>query len=128
MRMEWAQMADRHSAAARAELDALRLQLAAVSANIGGIPSADAQRIADGPAFVHASSDLRISMQSVNAQVVELFAGSAVSTAPAQVQDSLLRLQSALPLSEASRMNSFASHLAASNPGRLNDVGEMHTR
>jgi DNA-directed RNA polymerase specialized sigma24 family protein len=128
MRLKWAQMADRHSGAAKMELEALRLQLDSVSAGVAGIPFADAHGIADATAFIRATSELRTRTQAVNAQVVELFAGSAANMAPAQAQDSLSHLRSALPVVEASRMNSFASHLESSSQASQSDVGEMHNR
>ena len=127
-RVKWAQMADRHSAAARSELEALRLQLDSISAGIAGIPAVDTPGIADAAAFIRATSELRINTQAVNAQVVELFAGSATNMTQARAQDALARLRSALPMAEANRMNLFASRLANSNPAAQSDVGEMHTR
>ena len=78
-RVKWAQMVDRHSTAAMTELQALRLQLDSVAAGVDGIPSADFHGIADSSTFVRAASDLRARTQSVNEEVVELFAGSAAN-------------------------------------------------
>jgi len=127
-RLKWAQMVDRHSAAAMAELRALRLQLDSVSVGTSGIPSVDALAIADAGAFVRASSDLRIGTQSVNREVVELFAGSAANLPAAQARESIARLRGALPMGEASRMHAFASRLASRNPDTQSNVGEMQPR
>jgi len=127
-RVKWAQMADRHSTAAMTELQALRLQLDSVAAGVDGIPSVDVHGIADAATFVRAASDLRMRMQSVDERVVELFAGSAAILPPAQAHDSIARLRAALPVAEASRMNSFASRLQSRNPSARNDVGEMQKR
>jgi hypothetical protein len=121
-------MVDRHSTAAMTELQALRLQLDSVAAGVDGIPSVDVHGIADASTFVRAASDLRVRMQSVDEEVVELFAGSAAIPPPAQAHDSIARLRAALPVAEASRMNSFASRLVSRNPSARNDVGEMQTR
>jgi len=128
IRVKWAQMADRHSAAAMRELDALLVQLNSVSTGIGGAPSIEANGIGDAEAFARAASDLRARAQSVNEEVVELFAGSTANLAPVQARNSLAHLQSALPLVEASRMNSFAHLLASRSPASQSEVGEMHTR
>jgi DNA-directed RNA polymerase specialized sigma24 family protein len=127
-RVKWAQMADRHSTAAMTELQALRLLLDSVAAGVDGIPSVDVHGIADASTFVRAASDLRMRMQSVDEQVVELFAGSAAVMPQAQAHDSIARLRAALPVAEASRMNSFASRLQSRNPSARNDVGEMQKR
>ena len=127
-RVKWAQMVDQHSAAAIRELHALRLQLDSVSTGINEIPSLDAHGIADGAAFVRATSDLRAKTQSVNEQVVELFAGSAASIPPTLAQDSIVRLRGALPVIEARRVSSFADRLEARIPSAQNDVGDMQKR
>ena len=124
-RVKWAQMADRHSAAAMTELQALRLQLDSVAAGVDGIPSPNVNGIGDSPTFVRAAADLRARTQSVDEQVVELFAGSAVNLLPAQARNSIASLRVALPVAQASRMNSFASRLASRNPPAQNDMGEM---
>jgi DNA-directed RNA polymerase specialized sigma24 family protein len=127
-RVKWTQMVERHSAAALTELQVLRLQLDSVSGGITGIPSVDAPGITDATAFVHATSELRAKAQSVNEEVVKLFAGSAADLSPAQARESIARLQTALPVAEASRMRSFASRLTNGNTSGQNEVGEMRPR
>jgi hypothetical protein len=127
-RVKWAQMVDQHSAAAIAELNALRMQLDSISAGINGIPVVDARGIANSAAFARATSDLRAKAQSVNEQVVELFAGSAASVPQPEAQDSILRLRETLPFLEARRVSLFADWLATRIPAAQNDVGEMQKR
>jgi hypothetical protein len=124
-RVNWAQMVERHSTAAVTELQVLRLQLDSVSAGIAEIPSVDAHGIVDATGFAHTSSDLRAKAQSVNEEVVKLFAGSAADLSAAQARESIARLRAVLPLVEANRMHSFASRLT--NRGQ-NEVGEMRSR
>jgi hypothetical protein len=121
-------MVESHSTAALTELQILRSQLDSVSTGISEIPSLDAHGVADATAFARTSSDLRAKAQAVNEEVVKLFAGSATDMPAAQVRESIARLRIALPLSEASRMHSFASRLNNGNASRQNDVGEMRPR
>ncbi len=127
-RIKWAQMVESHSTKAVTELQILRSQLDSVSAGISEIPSLDVRGVADATAFARSSSDLRAKAQSVNEEVVRLFAGSATDMPTAQARASIARLRVALPLSEASRMHSFASRLTNGNASRQNDVGEMRPR
>ncbi|MGD0789016.1 MAG: hypothetical protein ABR898_13605 [Terracidiphilus sp.] len=127
-RVKWTQMVERHSAAAHTELQVLRLQLDSVSAGIAGIPSVDAPGITDATAFAHAASELRAKAQSVNEEVVKLFAGSAADLSAARARESIARLQTALPVAEASRMRSFASRLTNGNTSGQTEVGEMRPR
>jgi DNA-directed RNA polymerase specialized sigma24 family protein len=127
-RVKWARMVDQHSTAAMAELRALRLQLDSVSAGVAEIPPADSLAIADAAAFVRATSDLRMRTQSVNREVVELFAGSAAIRSSEEARESIVRLRGALPVAEASRMSAFASRLASQDAAARNNLGEMRTR
>ena len=127
-REQWAQMVDRHSAAAKDALQALRLQLDSVSAGTAAIPVVDAIRIGDPAAFVRAASDLRARTQSVNENVVELFAGSAVNVSPAEANAAMNRLRANLPTFEAGQINSFAGRLANRNSPVQSDVGEIQPR
>ena len=127
-RIKWAQMVEWHSTAAVTELQILRLQLDSVSAGISEIPPVDARGVADATAFARTSSDLRAKAQSVNEEVVKLFAGSAADMRAAQARESIARLRAALPLAEASRMRSLANRLAKRNASQQNDVGEMRPR
>jgi hypothetical protein len=127
-RVKWTQMVERHSAAALTELQVLRLQLDSVFAGIAGIASVDAPGITDATTFAHATSELRAKAQSVNEEVVELFAGSAADLSPAQARESIARLRTALPVAEASHMHSFASRLTNGNTSSQNEVGEMRLR
>jgi DNA-directed RNA polymerase specialized sigma24 family protein len=127
-RKKWAQMVEWHSNAAVKELQILRLQLDSVSAGLSDIPSVDARGVEDASAFARASSDLRAKAQSVNEEVVKLFAGSAADMPAVQTRESIARLRAALPVAEASRMHSFASRLTNRNGSRQNDVGEMRPR
>jgi DNA-directed RNA polymerase specialized sigma24 family protein len=127
-RVKWTQMVERHSAASLTELQVLRLQLDSVSAGIAGIPSVDAPGITDAVAFAHATSELRAKAQSVNEEVVKLFAGSAADLSPAQARESIARLRTALPVAEASRMRSFASRMTNGNTLGQNEMGEMRPR
>jgi hypothetical protein len=124
-RVQWARMVERHSTAAVTELEVLRLQLNSISAGIPGLSSVDTHGIADATAFARTSSDLRAKAQSVNEEVVKLFAGSVASLPDAQVRDSIARLCATLPLGEANRMRLFAGRLTNREQ---NDVGEMHRR
>ena len=121
-------MVDRHSAAAVSELRVLRLQLDSVSAGIAATPSVDSHGIADATTFARSSSDLRAKAQSVNEEVVKLFAGSAADLPAAQARESIARLGAALPLDEADRMRSFAARLSSRDASGQNNVGEMHPR
>jgi len=127
-RGKWAQMVDRHSAAVVAELRALHLQLDSISAGLAEIPSGDTRGIADASAFVLAASELRMRTQSVNREVVELFAGSAANLPPAQAQQSIAHMRAELPFAEASRVSSFANRLAGRNAPSQSDLGEMPPR
>ena len=127
-RGKWAQMVDQHSAAVVTELQVLRLQLDSVSAGVAGIPAADFREIADPEAFVHATSELRVKAQMVNEKVVELFAGNSANLSAAQARESISRLQTTLPVAEASRMRSFANRLTNRNPAAQNELGETRPR
>jgi hypothetical protein len=127
-RVKWAQMVERHSAAAAIELQILRLQLDSVSAGITAIPAVDSHGIADATAFARTSSDLRAKAQSVNEEVVRLFAGSAADLSAAQARESIVRLRAAMPLAEANRMRSFATLLTSRDPSGQKEVGEMHPK
>jgi len=127
-RVKWTQMVERHSAAALTELQVLRLQLDSISTGIAGIPSVDVPGITDATAFAHDTSELRAKAQSVNEEVVRLFAGSAADQSAAQARESISRLRTALPVAEASRMHSFASRLTNGNTSGQNEVGEMRSR
>lgn len=127
-REKWTQMVERHSASALTELQVLRLQLDSVSAGIAGIPSVDVPGITDATAFAHASSELRAKAQSVNEEVVKLFAGSAADLSAAQARESIVRLRTALPVAEASRMRSFASRLTNRNTLWQKEMGEIRPR
>jgi DNA-directed RNA polymerase specialized sigma24 family protein len=127
-RVKWTQMVERHSAAALTELQVLRLQLDSVSADIAGIPSIDAPGITDATAFAHATSELRAKAQSVNEEVVKLFAGNAADLSPLQARESIARLRTALPVAEAGRMRSFASRMTNGNTLGQNEMGEMRPR
>jgi hypothetical protein len=124
-RMKWAQMVDQHSAATVTELKILRLQLDSLSSSIPEIPPVDARGIGDAPAFTRTSSDLLAKAQSINREVVDLFAGSTIELSTAQTRQSIAHLRADLPLDEANRMHIFASRLAN---GQQGEVGEMHTR
>jgi DNA-directed RNA polymerase specialized sigma24 family protein len=127
-RERWAQMADRHSADARDALQALRLQLDSVSAGTAAIPVVDAIRIDDPAGFARATSDLRARTQSVNEDVVGLFAGSAASLSPAEANASMTRLRANLPTVEAGQINSFASRLVRRDSPARSDLGEIQSR
>jgi hypothetical protein len=127
-RVKWTQMVERHSVASLTELQVLRLQLDSVSAGIAGIPSVDAPGITDAAAFAHATSELRAKAQSVNEEVVRLFAGSAADLSPTQARESIARLRTALPVAEANRMRSFASRMTNGNTLGQNEMGEMRPR
>jgi DNA-directed RNA polymerase specialized sigma24 family protein len=127
-RVKWAQMVDRHSAEASAEFQALRLQLNSVAASSSSIPSVDVLGIADAAQFVHATADLRIKAQSVNEEVVKMFAGSTANMPPMQAKESMARLQTALPIVEVGRIHSFSGQLVIRNSSTQNDVGEMQSR
>jgi len=121
-------MVERHSATALTELRLLRLQLDSISMDAGAIPAADAPEITNATAFAHAASELRLKAQSVNQDVVNLFAGSAVDLSPGQARESIARLRTALPAAEATQLRSFASRMTRGNPSRQNEVGEMRPR
>ena len=125
---EWVLMVERHSAAAVTELQILRLQLDSVSAGIAEVPNVDSRGIGDATAFAHNSSDLRAKAQSINEEVVRLFAGSAANLPAAQVRESIARLRAAMPLAEADRMRSFATRLTGQDASGQNGVGELHPR
>jgi hypothetical protein len=127
-RVKWTKMVERHSTATLTELQALRLQLDSVSAGTAEFPSADAPSIADPTAFAHATSELRAKAQSVNEEIVKLFAGSAADMSPAQARESITRVQNALPVSEASRMHAFASRLTNRTTLGQNEMKEMRPR
>jgi DNA-directed RNA polymerase specialized sigma24 family protein len=127
-RDKWAEMVERHSTAAAAELQVLRLQLDSISAGIAAIPSVNPHSIADANGFTRSSSELRAKAQSVNEEVVKLFAGSAADVPPTQVHESIVRLRDALPLAEANRMRSFAARLIGRDATGQSEVGEMHPR
>lgn len=127
-RVKWAQMVQRHSTIAATELEVLRLQLDSISADIATIPPVSSHGIADANAFTRSSSELRVRAQSVNEEVVKVFAGSAAELPPAQARASIVRLRDALPLPEADRMRSFAARLAIRNAPGQNDVGEVQQR
>jgi len=125
-RLKWSQMVERHSAIALGEFGALHLQLDSIAAGIAIAPSVVPNTITDANTFVHAASELRKKAQLVNEQVVELFAGSAANVPAAQVSESIIHLQTILPVAEANRMRSFASRLTNRNAPGQNDVGEIH--
>jgi DNA-directed RNA polymerase specialized sigma24 family protein len=127
-RIKWTRMVERHSSAALAELQVLRLQLDSVSPDIAGVPTVDAPGITDATAFVHATSDLRAKAQSVNEEVVKLFAGSAADLSPVQASESITRLRSALPVAEAGGMRSFARRMTNGSTSGQKEVGEMRPR
>ncbi len=127
-RVKWAQMVDQHSTAVIREFHALSLQLDSVSTDINEIPFVDAHGITDAAAFVRATSDLRSRAQSVNEQVVELFAGSAANVSPTDARDSIARLRGALPVVEARRLSLFADLLEARIPSAQRDVGNLQQR
>jgi DNA-directed RNA polymerase specialized sigma24 family protein len=127
-RIKWTQMVAQHSTAALAEFQALRLQLDSVSASIAEIPSVDAPGITDATAFAHATSQLRAEAQSVNEEVVKLFAGSEADLSAAQAKQSIASLRTSLPVAEANRMRAFASRLTYRNTSGQNEVGEMRPR
>jgi hypothetical protein len=102
----------------------LRLQLDSVSAGLAGIPSVDTPEITDATAFAHATSELRAKAQSVNEEVVKLFAGSAADLSPAQARESIARLRTALPVAEASRMRLFAGRMTNGNTLGQKEMGE----
>jgi DNA-directed RNA polymerase specialized sigma24 family protein len=125
-RIMWAQMVERHSTGVMTELQVLRLQLDSVSPGLAENPSIDAHGIADAASFVRTSSNLRAKVQSANEEVVKLFAGNAVDIPAAQARESIVRLRSTLPVTEANRMQLFASRLTNRNPSGQNEMGEMH--
>jgi hypothetical protein len=127
-RIKWTQMVEQHSTAALAEFQLLRLQLDSVSAGVAGIPAVDAAGISDARAFAHATSQLRARAQSVNEEVVKLFAGSQADLPAARAQETIARLRTALPVAEANRMHAFAGRLANRNAAGQNEVGEMRPR
>jgi len=127
-RVKWAQMVERHSTAAVSELQVLRLQLDSISVGITAIPSVGSHTIDDATAFARTSSDLRAKAQSVNEEVVKMFAGDVADLPTEQVRESIVRLRSALPLIEADRMRSFAARLTSRDASGQNEVGEMHQR
>lgn len=124
-RMNWAQMVEQHSAATAMELMILRLQLDSLSPSIPVFPSVDAPRIDDSPAFARTSSNLLAKAQSINKEIVELFAGSTIDLSPKQTRQSIVHLRADLPLDEANSMRLFASRLTTR---QQNVVGEMHHR
>ena len=127
-RLKWTQMAERHAAAALTELEVLRLQLDSVSTGIAAIPSVAAPAIADAAAFARASADLRLKAQTVNEQVVELFAGSAADLAAGQAPESVAHLRSTLPVAEAGQMRSFAVRLTNRNSPGQSEMGAIEPR
>ncbi len=127
-RVKWAQMVERHSTAAVTELEVLRLQLDSVSARIVEVPSVDANGIADATGFARTSWDLRAKAQSVNEEVVKLFAGSTADLSTVQARESIDRLRAALPLAEADRMRSFAARLTSRDASGHSELGEIHPR
>jgi len=124
-RNKWAQMVDQHSAATVTELKILRLQLDSLSPAIPEIPSGEASGISDTPAFTRTSFDLLEKAQSINKEVVNLFAGSAIALSAEQTRQSIAHLRADLPLDEANRMHLFASRLTNQHQ---DEVGEMHHR
>ena len=126
--VKWAQMVERHSAAALTELQVLSRQLASVSPGIAGTPSIDANGITDTAAFARTSSELLVKTQLVNEEVVRLLAGSAADVTPAQARDSMDRLQEEIPVAEVTLMRSFASRLAGRNASQQNEIGEIRRR
>jgi len=102
--------------------------LDSVSAGVAGIPAVDAAGISDARAFAHATSQLRARAQSVNEEVVKLFAGSQADLPAARAQETIARLRTALPVAEANRMHAFAGRLANRNAAGQNEVGEMRPR
>jgi len=124
-RNKWAQMVDQHSAATVTELKILRLQLDSLSPSIPEIPSVEASGISDTPAFTRTSFDLLEKAQSINKEVVNLFAGSAIALSAEQTRQSIAHLRADLPLDEANRMHLFASRLTNQHQ---DEVGEMHHR
>jgi DNA-directed RNA polymerase specialized sigma24 family protein len=127
-RLKWTQMVERHSTAALTELQVLRLQLDSISAGVAGIPAVDAPGITDATAFARSTSELREKTQSVNEEVVRLFAGSAADVSAAEAREAIARLRTTLPVAEADRMHSFASRLTSRNPSGQNEVGEMRPK
>lgn len=124
VREKWAQMVDRHSSSATKELAALQAQLNQISTGMSDEPLRESNVNVDPATFARSASDLRVKTQSINEQIVELFAGSVVSASPTEAQDALMRLHATLPFGEASRMHSFASRLIASGSTSKNEVGE----
>ncbi len=124
-RIKWAQMAERHSTVAVTELKILRLQLDSLSPAVTEVPAVDTRGIADVPVFARTSSDLLAKTQSVNEEVVKLFAGRAIDLPVAQARQSIAQLSATLPLDEAKRMHLFASRLTNR---QQNEAGEMHPR
>ncbi len=124
-RIKWAQMVDQHSTATVTELKSLRRQLDSLSPSIPEIPSFDARGIGDAPAFTRISSNLLTKAQSINKEVVNLFAGSTIDLSATQTRQSIAHLRADLPLDEANRMHLFASRLTNR---QQNEVGEMHHR
>jgi len=124
-RAKWAQMVDQHSAATLTELKILRLQLDSLSPSIPKIPPVDARGIADAPAFTRTSSDLLAKAQSINQEVVNLFAGSTIDLSAGQTRQSIAHLRADLPLDDANCMRLFAVRLTNL---QQNEVGEMHHR
>jgi DNA-directed RNA polymerase specialized sigma24 family protein len=127
-RIKWAQMVERHSSAAVTELQVLRLQLDSISTGIAEVASVDKLAIADATAFARTSHDLRAQAQSVNEEVVQLFAGSPADLPATQVRDSIAHLCATLPFGEANRMQSFATRLTNRNASGQNALGEMLPR
>jgi hypothetical protein len=127
-RVKWAQMVERHSAAALMELQVLRLELDSISAGIVETHSDDPHGITDPTAFAHATAGLRAKAQAVNEETVKLFAGSAADLSAAQAPESIARLRAILPVAEASRMHSFASLLKNRNAAGQNEVGKIHSQ
>jgi hypothetical protein len=127
-RIKWTQMVERHSAAVLTELLLLRQQLDSISIDSGAFPSDDAPEITNATTFAHATSELRSKAQSVNEDVVKLFAGSTAELSPRQARESIARLQTALPSAESTQLRSFASRMTRGNPSRQNELGEMRPR
>ncbi len=129
-RLEWSQMVARHAAAAATELEGLGRQLDTMFPDVTETPAAEQKAIAigiDDPlGFWRAASALRVEAQSVNEQVVDLFAGSKAELSIAQVRSAVGRLRDGLPIAQTGQMQAFANRLAHASD--QNELGEMHRR
>jgi hypothetical protein len=111
---KWSAMVAQHALSVRTDLQTLRSQLEVVSGvqetDLAG--EVDASSIESPAAFHAAAGKLRNNIQVVNIRIGTLFAGSAPSAGPDDLDQLLLGTIRLLPLEDASRMQVFAARLS----------------